>query len=346
MIRQVDGDALRAWFAEGARLPSLALPLSYGIGRAMLRSEPAPHNQETCRACGETRAAVLVISRDHRYGIPGEYYVVRCRGCGLMRTSPMPSDLKLMELYECYYVPRPGTGVPAQLKKGLLYGAWNWWSGCGAFRNLPARGKVLDVGCLRGDMMAALKARGHAVVGLEPNPKAAAVATARGLEVHVGTLLTTDLPVESFDTIILSQVLEHTADPLADLRAAWRLLRGEGRLVIACPNSGGLLCRAFGPHWIGYHLPFHIHHFDRDSLAAVLRAAGFRIVRMTTHTPDYWVILSLRSWLNSTEGRYCLSGSRSHLFTRAATAPIFRLLDMLQVGDGLLVVAERRDDNT
>ena len=301
-----------------------------------------------CAACGATRVAVVETGRDNRYGIPGDYSVVRCQECGLMRTSPRPSEAELLALYESHYTPEaadtPTSGLPVGLKRGVLYWIWNWWSGCGAFRNLPARGRVLDVGCLRGDMMLELRKRGREVVGLELNPKAAAIAAARGLQVRVATLLTTDLSDESFDTLILSQVLEHTADPLANLCAARRLLRAGGRLILTCPNAGSALRTVFGRHWAGYHLPFHLHHFDPRSLARLLRRAGFRVRRISTHTPDYWWLLSLRAALNSMEGRYRLGRGSSHLLTRALVAPLFRIADLLRLGDGLLVIAEKTSE--
>lgn len=46
-----------------------------------------------------------------------------------------------------------------------------------------------------------------------------------------------DLPAQSFDRIICTEVLEHTVDPHAILRAIARLLRKNGVAVITVPND-------------------------------------------------------------------------------------------------------------
>jgi 2-polyprenyl-3-methyl-5-hydroxy-6-metoxy-1,4-benzoquinol methylase len=46
-----------------------------------------------------------------------------------------------------------------------------------------------------------------------------------------------DLPDASFDRIICTEVLEHTLDPVAILRAMARLLRADGVAVITVPND-------------------------------------------------------------------------------------------------------------
>jgi 2-polyprenyl-3-methyl-5-hydroxy-6-metoxy-1,4-benzoquinol methylase len=46
-----------------------------------------------------------------------------------------------------------------------------------------------------------------------------------------------DLPASSFDRVICTEVLEHTVDPEAVLRAIGRLLRPDGVAVITVPND-------------------------------------------------------------------------------------------------------------
>ena len=46
-----------------------------------------------------------------------------------------------------------------------------------------------------------------------------------------------DLPAESYDRIICTEVLEHTVDPEAILAAMARLLRRDGVLVVTVPND-------------------------------------------------------------------------------------------------------------
>jgi 2-polyprenyl-3-methyl-5-hydroxy-6-metoxy-1,4-benzoquinol methylase len=52
-----------------------------------------------------------------------------------------------------------------------------------------------------------------------------------------GEIDTLDLPAASFDRIICTEVLEHTVDPAAILKAIARLLRPNGVAVITVPND-------------------------------------------------------------------------------------------------------------
>ncbi|MGE3770550.1 MAG: methyltransferase domain-containing protein [Bdellovibrionales bacterium] len=52
------------------------------------------------------------------------------------------------------------------------------------------------------------------------------------------------LPEQSCDTVILMHALEACADPHAVLRECWRVLKGQGRLVMVVPNRRGLWARA------------------------------------------------------------------------------------------------------
>lgn len=104
---------------------------------------------------------------------------------------------------------------------------------------LPARGRLLEVGCHAGAFGLALQARGYEVLGLERDPAAAAAARAAGLAVVEGDVedprLLAGLP-GGFDAILLMDVLEHLRDPAAALAGMARLLAPGGRALITGPN--------------------------------------------------------------------------------------------------------------
>lgn len=73
----------------------------------------------------------------------------------------------------------------------------------------------------------------------------------------------------SFDAVISIVVLEHVSDPAAALRELRRILRNPGRLFIAVPQF-----------WELHQEPFDFYRYTRHGLEHLLRAAGFRVLRL------------------------------------------------------------------
>jgi SAM-dependent methyltransferase len=139
-----------------------------------------------------------------------------------------------------------------------------------------ARGRLLDVGCGHGAMLAEMARLGWSVEGVEPDEQAAATARARGFDVTTGTVFTAGLPARTFDAVIMSHVIEHVHHPVETLRRCGELLTAGGRLVVVTPNADSWGHRVFGPAWRGLEPPRHLHVFSREALAQTAYAAGFR----------------------------------------------------------------------
>jgi 2-polyprenyl-3-methyl-5-hydroxy-6-metoxy-1,4-benzoquinol methylase len=97
--------------------------------------------------------------------------------------------------------------------------------------------RTLDAGCGYGAFSAAATARGARVVSLDIGPRLVALATvrahSRGLVADACRLPIRD---ESFDLIVSSEMLEHTATPLRAVAELARVLRPDGVLVLTTPN--------------------------------------------------------------------------------------------------------------
>lgn len=99
--------------------------------------------------------------------------------------------------------------------------------------------RALDVGAARGGFGQALKAeRGCEVWGIEPNPDAAAAATAvldRVLACPVEQALA-QLPDGGFDLIVFNDSLEHLPDSEGTLAGMIAKLAPDGRFLCSIPN--------------------------------------------------------------------------------------------------------------
>ncbi|OGU54420.1 MAG: hypothetical protein A2V66_10845 [Ignavibacteria bacterium RBG_13_36_8] len=92
-----------------------------------------------------------------------------------------------------------------------------------------------------------------------------------------------NLPFESdsFEYIILSEVLEHLDKPENALREIYRVLKSKGSLVISVPYKEKLTyqicihCNQLTP------TNSHLHSFDENKLEDLLKPIGFNIIKST-----------------------------------------------------------------
>ncbi len=253
------------------------------------------------------------------HGVPGSYAVHQCSICGSGTTLPLAAVEALAAFYPASYAPH---AVP----RGLLARAMDHVQRARnrrfpllALRSGRRPGRLLDVGCGRGDLVASWIADGWQALGIEPSPAAAAVARQRGAEVLVGTLATVSLERESVDAAVFRHSLEHVLDPRADLRRVHAVLRPGGRLAVIVPNWGSWQRRAFAEHWFPLELPRHRTHFTPEGLRAALEQAGYSDIDVRPGTPLTTTVWSLQLRLF---GR-CLTSEGSRVLAGyAASIPV------------------------
>jgi SAM-dependent methyltransferase len=90
---------------------------------------------------------------------------------------------------------------------------------------------VLDVGCGTGISSRLLAAAGCRVLGVDPDPRMAALARQHGITAEVARFEEWDPAGRSFDAVIAGQAW-HWVDPVAGAAAAARVLRPGGRLAL------------------------------------------------------------------------------------------------------------------
>src|SRR5262245_38693340 len=168
----------------------------------------------TCPVCKSARiAAYLKSVRDYMTGTTFE--VQQCEQCGVGFTVPPPADMDAF--YPARYR-RYTTLVTAALRTLYRWRVRSW----ARMREKP--GTALEVGCGNGFMLDVLRQQGWQVLGTERTEESASYArSVLGLQVITGGLEALPKGLR-FDLIILFQVLEHIADPLALLEQCARLL--------------------------------------------------------------------------------------------------------------------------
>jgi SAM-dependent methyltransferase len=205
---------------------------------------------------------------------------VRCRGCGLVRLDPIPSEAQLATHYA--YRAAQGNyelGKASERDAGLTQ-VLDFMVCCGA-----TGGRLFDVGCFDGGLLDLASARGWSGWGLEPQREAAAEASKR----HAGRIFETT--VEAFeppqdltvDVITAVGLIEHLRNPRSLFDVTVALLRPGGLLVIQTPNLDSLPAKILGRYWPPIAPPEHTFYFGRRTLTSMCVRHGFRAVSIRAH---------------------------------------------------------------
>lgn len=202
----------------------------------------------------------------------------RCDECGMMVCDPMLSMGELAEYYAGIYYGRGGVKFPRCLGRILdrvSLGRADWVA------SRRSAGRILDIGCGEGRFLRMMRKRGWEVHGTElDGPARDRAAQIAGCTMHRADPEQWEVPDNYFDVITLWHVLEHSPDPAGLLDACRRRLGGDGLLVIEVPNLASFQARLCGVWWFHLDPPRHLYQFTPRALAALLRASGFRVIRM------------------------------------------------------------------
>lgn len=307
-----------------------------------MNSETRPMNSDaheplevaSCLFDHEAPLELLFARPDWWLGCAGNFAWRRCPECGLHVLSPRPTLGTIADYYPSHYaayrgaIDRERSPLMRWKRRRNLLPSVNAVS---AYFAQP--GTLLDVGCATGNYLAEMRRRGWQVHGVEIQPEAAAYAReALQLDVFTGDLLDAPFAAGSFDAITLWDVLEHTHNPLAILRATRRLLKPGGIVAFSIPDLQSADAALFGNYWIGFDAPRHLYLFEDETMALLLQEANLRYLGRDHFLGTYhtWVA-SLHTWLNA---RMAAGAARETLlrlaylpFLAPLAAPLFGLLN-------------------
>ena len=208
-------------------------------------------------------AADAFAPSSHEPGRHGD--LLTCVECGTVQQPALPAGAQLHDLYrdmrdDAYLAEETGRRATAATLLDLI-------------GEHVASGRLLDVGCGHGLLLDEARRRGYDVVGLELSRAAARHAREKlGLDVR-------EVPLEefasweSFDVVVLADVIEHLEDPVEAVERCARLLRADGALCVVTPDPSSVTARMAGSRWWGY-LPAHTCLLPRATLRELLGAQG------------------------------------------------------------------------
>lgn len=138
--------------------------------------------------------------------------------------------------------------------------------------------RILDGGCATGGFMNFLSQSGfNNLFGIDFSRKYIDVAKKQGLKVKLGSVENIPYKSNSFDLVVIDQVLEHLINPSRTFSEAKKVLSPEGLLCISVPDAARYKKnRFFDFYW--FLLREHIQHFDLSHLKLLGRLNGFELV--------------------------------------------------------------------
>ncbi|VAV85562.1 Methyltransferase type 12 [hydrothermal vent metagenome] len=286
----------------------------------------------------------------------GAVDVIECEGCGFAHITPIPSDKELSEIYkEEYYTEEKPQFIDC-VKEDL-----EWWNSVYNDRYdflesvlSSGRRRILDIGCGPGYFLKRGVERGWNCSGVEPSRTAAEHAQGLGLDVKNAMLAEAALAESTFDAIHCSEVMEHIPDPLSFLTRAAALLKPDGIICCVAPNDYNPVQEilrdklGYKPYWLAP--PHHINYFTPDTLAGVLKNAGFGVVSRTAMFPmDFFLLMGDNYVGDDTVGRACharrkkldllLGESKLKGFKKE----LYELMARHNVGREIVIYAQKED---
>lgn len=146
-------------------------------------------------------------------------------------------------------------------------------------------GRVVDVGCGRGELLELLGAAGYEALGVEPDTSMAALCDAKGLEVIVddGLRFLERTKPDSLKAVFAIQVVEHllTSELERLVRSAFEALAPGGVLIMETINPRSLY--ALGNHF--YADTSHIRPVHPETLRFICQQVGFDTVDVRELSP-------------------------------------------------------------
>lgn len=258
-------------------------PLSK-LPQGLLIPGSAVSGRPACRSCGSQRtrsrgklpdARVFAGSQlDHP--LPGGT-LYRCLDCSFVFRHPVHSKETYDELYRqaSSAIWDEEGRLDQQLVREMLVSL------------LPA-GKVLDIGCGTGSLLAPLTGR-FSTYGIEINAEAATAAQSRGINIIAGDIDELGAMPDTFDAVISSDVIEHVFNPLELVQRMLAKTAPNGYVIISTGNSDAWSWYLAGSRFWYCYLPEHISFVSPSWFrhhAAILGVEISNIVEFT-YSPHY-----------------------------------------------------------
>ena len=306
----------------------------------------------SCNLCGSKNSSLFCKARDRLHGLEGQFNYVKCNECGLVYMNPQVITEDIPRLYPESYAPH----YSGQKKErfGRLSAFCNHLMTMAKIKNsvynsLNEQSRVLDIGCGSGAILNRIRKRtGCQVYGVDISENAVKSAKQLfGIDVYKGDIKTAPWSKKYFDVITAWQYLEHVNDPNQNVKKMSRLLKNDGRLILAIPNYKSLHAKWFKEKWYPLDCPRHLCLWSPQTITTLMSRNGLEVEDIVYDITPWGLVGSLQYLIFkdnlNPKTKNVVANSR---LLRVLLFPWTILLSLLKMSDGIIVYAKAKQPNT
>ncbi|MFM1929518.1 MAG: hypothetical protein RL387_846 [Bacteroidota bacterium] len=234
-----------------------------------------------CPICNKSDIDNLLHTKD--YSLTRESFdIIECANCSLKYTFPIPPADQIAPYYNFPdYISHSDTktGWMNQLYHAVRKRTLDQKSSWVQSLFTGYKGKLLEIGAGTGAFANAMHEKNWEITALEPD----ASSRQKALENYNLHLLATDtlyqIEENTQDVICLWHVLEHVHDLKGYFKTFSKILKPNGRLIIAVPNYTSFDAHYYKKYWAAYDVPRHLYHFSPASMRILLNQFDLQLVQ-------------------------------------------------------------------
>ncbi|PYY29581.1 glycosyltransferase [Paenibacillus illinoisensis] len=150
------------------------------------------------------------------------------------------------------------------------------------------RGDVLEIGCANGDLSIFIASHGSNLYGIDIDPVAIDLARHKTAQLgfdtcrfQVGNGYKLEFSSNTFDTVVVAEVLEHVDDPKKIISEAYRVCKPGGKVIFSVPNAYSI------PD------PDHSNIFTKEILNGLVDFTIGHDLEWVEEVPNEWIMGTL-----------------------------------------------------
>ncbi|MEP7233900.1 MAG: class I SAM-dependent methyltransferase [Ignavibacteriota bacterium] len=243
------------------------------------------------------------------------FNMVQCNKCGLVYTNPRLKQEKIAALYDSDYFQGHGFDKSIDYVKDVKEHSkaqsdftLEDWDCDNILALLPSTTgttapTLLEIGCGTGVFLDKAKKHGFDCHGLELSEYAANFVRQMGIPVETKAIEDASYPQNSFDAIVMREVIEHLPHPLESLKTIHSWLKPGGVLFMATGNYDCPERKLRGSDWFYFMPEGHLNIFSNRTMRNYLAKAGYHGINVTNQGDKLMEVLRSKNIITTGDAK-------------------------------------------